>query len=438
MFGTALPKVVVTRLATEGVGERMLVGNRSPAPGEATVSIDAAVHLEVFDLNGEAFDVAATRVWVGGVLAFDAMPLGGFDNDDFDAVSSPGRLALRLRPPAPFASEALIEVSIETAAADGGTFAAAWSFEVEDRTAPVVLAAVSRGPRDVTVLFDEPVSAPEPTLVTLAALTVPAVAVQVVSATADGNLLHLRVAPSLTAGARYEVDVSVVEDLRGNAALPPARVVFDAFAPPVPALRRFDIWKMLPAYNRRIDESGDLRRFIGCLQEIVDRQLTGIDRFTRCIDIERADEPFIDAMLADLGNPFFFELRLPDKRRLAASLVDMYRLKGTTAGLARAIRFFVGVTVTAITPHAADALTLGEAELGVDFVLGPSSHFARYAFDLHVGVVLTPTQRRWIRDLADTLKPAHTHFIDLVEPGDAPVDDGWVLGVAEIGDAHVS
>ncbi|HRJ64949.1 MAG TPA: hypothetical protein PLR59_11445, partial [Brevundimonas sp.] len=83
----------------------------------------------------------------------------------------------------------------------------------------------------------------------------------------------------------------------------------------------------------------------------------------------------------------------------------------------------VGVAVTAITPHAADALTLGEAELGVDFVLGPSSTFARYAFDIHVGVVLTPTQRRWIRDLADTLKPAHTHFIDLVEPGDTPVDD---------------
>ncbi len=36
----------------------------------------------------------------------------------------------------------------------------------------------------------------------------------------------------------------------------------------------------------------------------------------------------VDAMLADLGNPFRFELGELQKRRLASVLVDMYRQKG--------------------------------------------------------------------------------------------------------------
>jgi hypothetical protein len=47
-----------------------------------------------------------------------------------------------------------------------------------------------------------------------------------------------------------------------------------------------------------------------------------------------------------------------------------------------------GVDIEAITALAATALVLGESELGVDWELGPSDRFARYAFDVMVGRVL--------------------------------------------------
>jgi CheY-like chemotaxis protein len=50
------------------------------------------------------------------------------------------------------------------------------------------------------------------------------------------------------------------------------------------------------------------------------------------LDLERAPEPFLDAMLSDLGNPFELELDVLRKRRLVARLVDMYRKRGTAAG----------------------------------------------------------------------------------------------------------
>lgn len=55
----------------------------------------------------------------------------------------------------------------------------------------------------------------------------------------------------------------------------------------------------------------------------------------------------------------------------------MYRQKGTAKGIQNAIRFFLGVflgiDISAITPFNADTLILGESELGIDWVLGPSS-----------------------------------------------------------------
>ena len=75
-------------------------------------------------------------------------------------------------------------------------------------------------------------------------------------------------------------------------------------------------------------------RFIACMQEVTDLLLSDVDRFTDVFDLERAPAPFLDLILADLGNPFPFDLDELGKRKLAASLVRMYRQKGT--GNARA------------------------------------------------------------------------------------------------------
>jgi phage tail-like protein len=192
---------------------------------------------------------------------------------------------------------------------------------------------------------------------------------------------------------------------------------------------------MLPRHNRRDDATGDLWKFIASLQEVTDLLLADVDRFSDIYDLERAPEAFLDLILHDLGNPFPFELDEAGKRRLAAVLVEMYRQKGTAIGIKNAIRFFLDIDITAITAFAGTALVLGESELGVDWELGPSDRFARYAFDVEVDVVLTETQRSQIRAIVSFLKPAHTHFLNLIEPTAPPVFDHWELGVSELGAA---
>jgi phage tail-like protein len=90
---------------------------------------------------------------------------------------------------------------------------------------------------------------------------------------------------------------------------------------------------MLPRHNRRDDVTGDLRRFIACLQETVDLLLAEGDGFSDIFDLERAPEGFLDLILHELGNPFPFDLGELDKRRLASVLVEMYRQKGTAVGI---------------------------------------------------------------------------------------------------------
>jgi phage tail-like protein len=69
-------------------------------------------------------------------------------------------------------------------------------------------------------------------------------------------------------------------------------------------------------HNRRDDHTGDLFRFIACLQEVTGLLLANVDRWPDIFDPERAPEAFVDLILRDLGNPFPFELDAMGKRRL--------------------------------------------------------------------------------------------------------------------------
>lgn len=211
----------------------------------------------------------------------------------------------------------------------------------------------------------------------------PAVPVTVVDAVAAGTVVELTLSTEATPDVAYCVKAGGVADARGNGCSPPFdEVDVVGFRPARPATRRFDLWSMLPKHNCRADVTGDLARFIACLQELTDLVLAEADRFPDVFDLERAPEGLLELILRDLGNPFPFELDALGKRRLAAVLVEMYRQKGTAAGVKNAVRLFLGVDIDAVTPLAAAALILGESELDVDWELGPSDRFARYALDL--------------------------------------------------------
>ncbi len=432
-----LPLFTVAAITAVTTKARLLLLNRDPAPAEEEVPRDTRIAFELADTGVAGVDPASIAVWVDGaqVLADKAFA-PAFSGSASAITTGKDTVRVTLDRLAPFASSTEVRVRVRARTLDGvAAIDESYAFAIEDRTAPKLLAVVARGPRALRLAFDESVLVPAAAAFTFAALTTPAVPITIAHASASGSLLDLEFSRAMSPDARYLVTVAGVTDLRGNPIEAPFdRAVFTGYRPPRPPNRRFDLWSMLPRHNRRADETGDLQKFVACLQEILDLQLAELDAFPDLFDLERAPEPWLDLILTDLGNPFSFDLDLFGKRRLAAALVDMYRLKGTAPGIRRALQFLLGILVLEITGLAATALVLGESELGVDWELGPSGRFARYAFSIRVNRVLTAKERRKVRTVVNLLKPAHTHFVDLLEPLPPPTFDHWELGVSEVGD----
>jgi phage tail-like protein len=440
----SLPTLLADDVVLSVATTRPLLVNRDPGPSEPGVPIDSPLALEIIDPGPAGIDRTATQVWVDGVLAFDgsAVPelAPALSGPTSQVSQTPDTIRIVLHPQLPFASQAEVLIRVASALLGGGpSLDETYSFTVEDRTAPKVLAAQAIGQRTLRIAFDEPVQVTDPLGFTIAPLDLPAVPISPSSRSAEaaGTLVVLHLDTEMTPDVRYRISVTGVTDPSGNPPLPPHdAAIFRGFRPQRPRERRFDLWSMLPRHNRRSDDTGDLRRFIACLQEVTDLLLAEVDRFPDLFDLERATAPLLDLILADLGNPFRLDLDVSARRRLASVLVEMYRQKGTAPGLRNAIRFFLGLEV-AVLPFASDTLVLGESELGVDWILGPSDRFARYAFNLRSEVTLTPTQRRHIRAYVDQAKVAHTHFVDIICATSFQPVDHWDLGVSSLGETTI-
>jgi len=429
-----LPSLQVDDVVAVIAPTRLVLINRDPGPDEAGVPLDWTIGLEVVDVGTDGVDLAATQVWINGALAFDGGVLPRYDGARAQVVQTMDTLRIVLDPAAPFESQTTIEVRV-VSQTTGGVHALdqTYTFTAEDKTAPRVLAAQATGPTSVKIEFDEDIDIINVAGFSFTPLDAPAVSIAPADALADRNLVTVTLDTEMTPGARYRIKVSGVTDTSGNPTSSPYdSTVFKGFRPAHPLNRRFDLWSMLPTHNRRADVTGDLRRFIACLQEVTDLLLGEVDQLSDIFDLERAPERFLDLILRDLGNPFPFDLDVLGKRRLASVLEEMYRQKGTAVGVKNAVRFFLGLEVE-ILPFAADTLILGESELGTDWILGPSSRFARYAFNVQVDEPLTETQRKQLRAVVGYLKPAHTHFVDLLEPTPPITYDHWELGISELG-----
>jgi len=450
-FRVELPGLYFDDVVADATPTRPALANRDPEPGEVQVPIDTNIAIEIVDVGSDGIDRSATRVYVNGVLAFEGGAVTelkpGFDGAGSSIVETADTLALVIDRATSFASLQTVDVRVVSATLVSALpLDLTYSFQIEDRIAPVVVAAQAIAARRVRVSFDEPVrqlgdgaqeDALRPASYALSAVTTPAASVQAVDVIAAGpSAVDVDLDIDLSQRASYRVTVTKVADVFGNPIGETGnQATFIGFVPPGrPKARRFELLRLLPEINRQRDLTGDLKRFMGVLQDVTELLLSDIDRFTDILDPDLAPELFLDAMLEDLGNPFAFDLSVLQKRRLVSILVQIYKQKGSAAGIRNAIRFFLGVDVTAIDAFHGTTLVLGESELGVDWELGPSDQFALYAFDLTVNRALAETERRQIREIVDFMRPAHTHCIDLIEPGAAAFIDHWELGLSELGE----
>ncbi len=433
----------------QGVSERPHLLNRWPEPDSEGVPQGSHVALELVDVGPDGVDLAATQVYVEGVLAFDGGAFqAGFQGAD-SAYSTPFADVLRvvIDPESDFESLQVVTVRVVSDVVGGGSpFDQSYDFTIEDLTAPIPTSATPKELRRVRLTFDEPVvqldaeaanDALNPGNYSFDSATVPhatitAESVDSVSPTAVDVWLDVDMTPN----ALYTATHSGIEDLFGNAVAPPNhQVSFYGFAPDVPTGRRFILWELIPQINRDEDSAiGDLRKFVDCLQEVLDvGMLYEVDRLGTIIDPDLAPEGFLDAMLDDMGNPFQFDLDETQKRTLLSVLIPAYQQKGTAVGIINLVRLFLGIEVE-ITEYNNDVLGLGLWELGVDWELALGRQRELYTFDVVSPVDLTDEQRRQIREIAVYMKPAHTHLGQIVEPATAPAEpDHWEIGLSELG-----
>ena len=443
-----LPGAYLDAIVME-VASGLAVINRNPDTNETGALVTTNIALDIADLTALGIDLAATDVFINGTLAYDGATdtfQTGFDGPA-SARTAPDADTTRITidPTTSFTSEQVVTVRVVADTAGGGNaIDISYTFTVQDLTPPALVSAEPRDLKTVRVTFSEPVlqvsaggvnDSRNPSNWTFTPTTFPAVtptvaSVTVVSTTVVDLVTNIDISP----GRSYTITATAIADLLGNlTASPTNQVSFVGFVPPKPAGRRWNLIEFIPQMNREEDVTQELAQFVACLQEVTDLLLFDIDRFTDILDHNIAPEPFLTAILCDLGNPFAFEdLSEIDKRRLVDVLVSIYKQKGTAVGVINAIRFFLGIEVT-IDAFNATGWILGEDELGETTILAPGLSSEKYSFTIISPVALTAEQRTRIKFIVDFMKPAHTHCIDVIEPT-TDIIDHWELGLSELGD----
>lgn len=423
-----LPIVEVEVAYGAALGRPAII-NRDPAPAETGVPRAGPFAFEIIDPDASGIDSATVNVEIDGATVLQNGAVQAGWSATITAIDDGFRYDLT--PDDDFASEASILICVDAETNDAVTGESEWTITIEDYTIPTLDAGRATDLSTVVLDFSEAVTIPAGATFTLSASESPAAAVVVTTSSTSGPSITLTTDRALSPGRTYTVTVTGVEDVAGNAIAAGSTVDVVGFVCS-PSERSFDLWRWLPLYNRRADNSGDLRALIDVFQEVFDLALCEIDRFRWIYDIERAPEVYVDQMLYSLGSPFVTEgLSLTRKRRLLGALVGMYRLKGTAQGIIDAIRFFIGLEVT-VRGLARTGLRLGYNDIGIDFVLGTSDRRLLYTFVIEAPRAVTDDEREQITAIALYMKPAREHFGGVREPAADPPGD-WIIGTSTLG-----
>lgn len=466
-YDVELPGVYLDEFILDTALVRPTFINRIPEPDEIGTPVTSLIAVEINDPNTTAIafgsiDLLRTQIFVNGALAYDGNA-GGFQAgftgpssavSTFDYATDPAKphtTRVVIDPTSNLPSSTTIPILVKSARKAGPQLQVSYSFTTEDLTAPQLVSASGTAAKVVRVVATEPLRSSDPADVNdalnpgnwtlLVASTtlddgLPAVTPVVVSVTkVDDKTFDLVLDVEQTRRALYFVIGDAIYDAFTNMMTAPNnRALFAGFGCAQPDGRDFALIEMIPEMNVNEDESGDLKKFIAVFQEVTDLLLCDIDSWGEILDPDFAPERFVDAMLADLGNPFSFDLSEIDKRRLVRVLVPLYQLKGTDPGIINAVRFFLGLEVEIVVPAFDDTWILGVDEIGVGSWLGTSNLHDRLSFYVKSGITLTDDQRSKITSIVIFMKDARTHFLGFQEPTPPPpTPDHWELGLSELG-----
>jgi len=441
---TDVPAFYVDSITFDEIGGGYEVLNRDPAPNEIQVPLDTNIKFDISDSSGSVPDLAATQVFVDGILAFDGGVFQpGWNGPNSSAVFTfPEVLTIVIDPVVDFGPEQTVVVQVLSANVGNVLqIDAIWEFVTLDLIAPIPIQAEALSKLVVRLVYDENVlqdesggSALNPANYTITTETIPAVPLVVVQVLpVNGFTVDLITDIEHTPGALYTVHIQNVEDLFFNAIVD-EEIDFVGYTPPKPEGREFLIWPWIPCKNKHDDVTGELRRYIDCLQEVLDLWLCLVDEWAAIYDPDLAPLKFVNAMLDDLGNPFSFVSKFDQlqKANLVKILVELYKLKGTCIGIMNAVLFLLGLEVVCEAANTPELYwILGESELDIETLLGPDAQFTIYSFKLISPIFLTDEQKANIEEICEYMKPAHTHCLGVEEPDiPQPPPDHWELGVS--------
>jgi len=429
-FYLELPSVYVDDLQFMQEATAFLLLNRIPEPTETDVASDSSIKFTIVNTDATGISNLDVDTFINSVQAIDD---GSFINGysgSFIQID-PDTLSVEIFPPSNFNSLEEVEVQV-VHAGNPVLLDETYSFFAEDLSSPIIDEVITRDQKIIRVSFSETLSIDnifdtsnysilrrDADLNNCPAVNLSVVNVELI----EDNVIEIETDIVMTPDGPYTLVISNITDIFDNPIIAPFNNFdFLGFVPEIPDGRFFDLYRMLPQKNRDEDASLDLYRFIKCLQEITNLNLTSVDRWTNILDPDLAPENYLDAMLADLGNPFDFELDVTQKRKLIKILLAIYKQKGTAVGIINVIRFFLGIEVE-IETATGEAVLLGEGVLGGsgvgeegDFVLGASIDFLKYSFIVISPVTLDAGQEEILDKIVDYMKPAHTHHIETQQP----------------------
>ncbi|TXH12176.1 MAG: hypothetical protein E6R03_13355 [Hyphomicrobiaceae bacterium] len=428
----------------------VFLGNRLPYPEQIAIpAANPSLRFSIVNTTLSPLDITTTEILINGQVAFQngafVAPFDGVLSTFVDPAGPAGRnidFVVDLTGMAPLSSEQPVTILVNSQTLAGTTLADQYTYITADTMPPSLTSVVPIDLLHALVTFSEPVkmsgtgTALDPTAYTVTSASAPAVPLTVIAVETVGvSTVLITFDQAQTMGAHYVLQAEGVEDLQGNA-VNAITVEWVGYRPPQPAGRRFRLWDFITNFHKAADITRDLRKVILCFQDISDHLLALIDEWPSVWDIDRAPEPLLDVILAELGNPFQFSMDLGTKRRLVGLLTTVYRQKGTAAGIINVVRFFLGLDISITPVNIRENFWLvGFNYLGVNTFVAPGKGDpAWYSFWIDSPVLLTDEQREQIFSIADYMKPAHEHILGIREPGGIITQtDYWRLGYGNLG-----